>query len=224
MPEESKPQDKLKIVRGQNLYLMPEKTIFWQETKTLMAADLHIGKDSAFRKAGIAVPEAVTNHDLKKLFQAIKRTDAKRLILLGDFQHSKSGNTIRTIDKVAEWRNELENVEIVLIPGNHDLASGQIPEKWRFTAVREAFKEGPFTFKHYPEPERDTFTFSGHLHPSVRLYGKGKQSEKLPCFYFKNNYAVLPAFGSFTGSFNIEPERNSQIFLVLEDTIVKYNI
>lgn len=222
MPEESSPKDKLKRIRKQSLYLMPEKTIFWKEKDTLLVADIHIGKDSAFRKAGIAVPEAVTDSDLVKLSSAIERTNSKRLIFLGDFQHSKSGNTKKTIEKVAQWRASLGKIEVILVLGNHDLASGLVPNCWNFKTIKDKLVDGPFTFKHHPDPEKGTYTLSGHVHPSIRLYGKGKQTEKLPCFYFKKDLAILPAFGSFTGTFSIDPQENSQIFMVLEDSVIKY--
>ena len=40
---------------GQDLVLLPQKAIYWKQEKTLIAADVHMGKVGHFRKAGIAV-------------------------------------------------------------------------------------------------------------------------------------------------------------------------
>jgi metallophosphoesterase superfamily enzyme len=41
---------------------------------------------------------------------------------------------------------------------------------------------------------------AGHVHPAVCIAGAGLQSERLPCFVLGRRRAILPAFGSFTGS------------------------
>ena len=49
---------------GERLVLLPEKAVFWPSEKTLIVADLHLGKTAAFRAAGIGVPELTTTADL----------------------------------------------------------------------------------------------------------------------------------------------------------------
>ncbi|MHB1176840.1 MAG: hypothetical protein ACYCZO_00750 [Daejeonella sp.] len=41
----------------QTLLLLPEKAILGQEEKTLIIADIHLGKVGHFRKAGIGIPK-----------------------------------------------------------------------------------------------------------------------------------------------------------------------
>jgi len=41
---------------NQDLLLLPQKAIYWQQQKALIVADVHFGKVGHFRKAGIAVP------------------------------------------------------------------------------------------------------------------------------------------------------------------------
>jgi len=43
----------------------------------------------------------------------------------------------------------------------------------------------------------------------------GKQSLQFPCFYFGEQYAVLPAFGRFTGTVSIDPLPESNVFAIL---------
>jgi metallophosphoesterase superfamily enzyme len=64
-------------------------------------------------------------------------------------------------------------------------------------------------------PDKAPYYFSGHLHPGIRIRGMGKQSLQFPCFYFGTEYAVLPAFGKFTGTVSIDPLPESNVFAIL---------
>ncbi|RYY54751.1 MAG: metallophosphoesterase, partial [Chitinophagaceae bacterium] len=77
-------------IDGQALVLSPQKAIFWQEEKTLVVADVHIGKTGHFRKAGIPVPAKVYKEDLHRLFSLILFFKAEKLLIVGDFTHSTS--------------------------------------------------------------------------------------------------------------------------------------
>jgi len=59
------------------------------------------------------------------------------------------------------------------------------------------------------------YYFSGHLHPGIRIRGGGRQVLQFPCFYFGAEYAVLPAFGRFTGTVSIDPLPESNVFAIL---------
>ena len=43
------------------------------------------------------------------------------------------------------------------------------------------------------------YALCGHVHPGVRLHGRGDDTAVLPCFVLGRRRAILPAFGSFTG-------------------------
>ncbi len=55
---------------------------------------------------------------------------------------------------------------------------------------------------------------SGHVHPGVRLQGKGKQSLSLPCFHFTEKQCIMPAFGEFTGKFIIKPNGKDRVYVI----------
>jgi hypothetical protein len=42
----------------------------------------------------------------------------------------------------------------------------------------------------------------------------------LPCFYFRNNQAILPAFGSFTGMAKINPQKGESVFAITKDNVI----
>ncbi|MGQ9550307.1 MAG: ligase-associated DNA damage response endonuclease PdeM [Roseiflexus sp.] len=205
---------------GEDVWLLPERALFWKRTATLIIADPHIGKPGAFRAAAIAAPEGTTIADLERLSTAIRRCSAQRLIVLGDLLHARSGRTTTTMTTFEEWRVHHSSLDIVLVRGNHDTRAGDPPHSWRVTCVDEPWEIEPFTLRHYPESHAAGYTLAGHLHPAVRLSGAGKQRLILPCFWFGARVGVLPAFGSFTGTKVIAPAPDDRVFVIADDRVV----
>ena len=54
--------------------LLPGRAIFLPQSKTLIVADLHLGKSATFRKRGLPVPEGTTKSDLDRLAALLKAT------------------------------------------------------------------------------------------------------------------------------------------------------
>jgi len=65
------------------------------------------------------------------------------------------------------------------------------------------------------------YTFSGHIHPGISIRGLAKQSLHFPCFYFTDNYCVLPAFSRFTGTHGIDPQKGENVFAIVENQILQ---
>ena len=78
----------------------------------------------------------------------------------------------------------------------------------------------PFVFTHRPQPSSAGYVLAGHLHPAVRLIGRGGQKETLSCFCLGADAALLPAFGSFTGSHAIRPGPDDRIYVIADDQVV----
>jgi len=202
--------------RSQSLWLSAGRCLFWEEMSTLVVSDLHFGKAGHFRKAGIAVPAEVNRDDLQRLVDETRRFGARRLILTGDFFHS-TGNL--ELERFARWRDALAVDEMVLVRGNHDIL--RMPD---YARLGLSLQEGsltlpPFRFVHDPHDSHGadgvSYTFAGHLHPGVRLAGLGKQSLRLPCFYFGADTAILPAFSRFTGLALMDPGLAEHVFAVV---------
>jgi DNA ligase-associated metallophosphoesterase len=198
--------------------------LFWERKQTLIVADLHLGKAAAFRAAGIPVPGGTTNDNLTRLSHLLTRTEARRLIILGDLIHAKAGRSEEVMDAVAIWRGSHAEVDIVLVRGNHDAWAGDPDPEWRITCVNEPFWESPFALCHYPEESSAGYTLAGHLHPAVVVTGPGRQREKLACFFFGARVGILPAFGSFTGTATITPQAGDEVYVVAEDEIIKMKV
>jgi len=103
---------------NQDLLLLPQKAIFWQQEKALIAADVHLGKVGHFRKAGIAVPRDMEQNDLAILSDLIFEHKPEKIIFLGDFFHSDMNSDW---DWFILWRSQFPKLEIILIRGNHDI-------------------------------------------------------------------------------------------------------
>jgi uncharacterized protein len=186
-------------LEGETIELLPERGAYWPARRTLLVADLHLGKEHAFGAAGIGVPSTVLAETLDRLARCVVMTGAERVLILGDLLHARSGTTPEVVGRVAEWRSSI-NAALLLVPGNHDRGVEAVCEAWGIALGPERLEEPPFRFTHVP-PERgdaSLYTIAGHLHPAVRL-GGGADSLRLPCFRVGRRCTVLPAFSRFTG-------------------------
>ena len=91
-------------VQGEELWLLPERAVFWPRAGALIIADAHFGKAATFRAAGIPVPGGTTAEMLRRLDAALDRGGATRLLVLGDLLHARAGRAPRTLELVAAWR------------------------------------------------------------------------------------------------------------------------
>lgn len=213
------------IFKKQTLWLSSHRCIFWEEEKALILSDLHFGKTGHFRKSGIGVPQNVFKEDLQRLFSLVQFFKPNKLILVGDLFHSQAN---KEMDLFLKWRNDIPHIKMILIKGNHDILSSQFYKQADIEIVKEKLSIQNFCFTHditasceEANSSEINFTFSGHIHPGIAMSGGGKQQLHLPCFYFTNEYAVLPAFSHFTGLATIKPKKTDKVFAVANDLILK---
>lgn len=206
-------------ISGQNLWLSAQRCIFWEERKALIVSDLHFGKTGHFRKSGIAVPQNVYKEDLQRLVNLLHYFKPEKIIVVGDFFHSHANVEL---DWFQKWRNDFASLEIILVRGNHDILHDAWYKQTNITVIENELITKPFLFTHEQcEGHEDVYTFCGHLHPGIVLQGLGKQSLRLPCFYFATEYCILPAYSKFTGTALIEPRKNENVFAIVENHLIK---
>lgn len=205
-------------VYGQTFELCPEKALYWKEKNALIVADLHIGKAGHFRKSGIPVSDLVHSKDMLVLDRLIARTSADHVIFLGDLFHSEHNVAWPNFKR---WVESKYPLTFTLVLGNHDILPQQEYVIKNMDVVEELIID-PFHFTHIPE-KSDHFNIAGHIHPAVRLQGKGRQSMRIPCFYFNKTSALIPAFGSFTGTANLKVKKEDFVFAVAEDQVMRVN-
>lgn len=73
--------------------LLPEHAVWWPAARTLLVADLHLGKAASFRAQGLPVPAGTTRENLHRLEALLARHPAERLVFLGDFLHAAQGRS-----------------------------------------------------------------------------------------------------------------------------------
>ncbi len=201
---------------GQHLWLSPGRCLFWEEKQTLVLSDFHIGKAAHFRKAGIAIPQQVFQADLLRFFDQVNHFCPKRIVITGDLFHSHENLEHAWF---AQWIESMQTIDIVLVKGNHEILNDQAYEKLRIRVITGVLYDAPFAFSHtMPTEAKEGYAyFTGHLHPGIKLSGKGKQSMVFPCFHFTEKQAVLPAFSKFTGKYLVEPAKHDDVFAVVGD-------
>ncbi len=211
------------LFQQQTLWLSPARCIFWEEENVLIVSDLHFGKSGHFRKSGIGIPQNIFKEDLQRLFAQIQFFKPKILLITGDMFHSTAN---KELDFFVKWRNDILHVEFYLVRGNHDILPKKFYKEANIKVFENKLSIGNFCFTHditstcYDEDE-NLFTFSGHIHPGIKMNGLGNQSLMLPCFYFGKKHAVLPAFSVFTGLAKIRPAKMDIVFVLVEGEVMK---
>jgi uncharacterized protein len=208
-------------ILNNSFWLSSERCAYWETEKTLIISDLHFGKTGHFRKAGIPIPQHVYKEDLQRLVSQVQYFQPQQLVIVGDLFHSHEN---RELELFKKWRKDLSQLKVQLVKGNHDILHDSWYDNSEINTCNEQLKIRSFTFTHdihNYQFEPDHYYFSGHIHPGISIRGTGKQSLRFPCFYFTENYCVLPAFSRFTGTYGINPKRSESIFAIVENNIVQ---
>lgn len=206
-------------IQGEQMLLLPEKALFWQQQKTLIVSDLHWGKTAHFRKHGIAIPLQTQQNDEIKLAKLVADHKAERLIIAGDLFHSRENNEV---DSFSHWRNAHSALAIDLVLGNHDILPLEKYTDNTVTVHEMILDTGPFVVSHDEIEAPDKFYIHGHIHPAFVVSGKGRNNIKLPCYCMDGQKLVLPSFGSFTGSHKISSAQYQHIYVIAEDEVIQW--
>jgi uncharacterized protein len=209
----------LHTIYDQHLWLTAQRSIFWEEQKALIVSDLHFGKTGHFRKSGIPVPQTIYKEDLQRLISLLNYFKPAQLIVVGDFFHSHENTEL---DLFKRWRNDFPDLKIILVRGNHDILKDSWYKEADIEVIEKELLQRPCLFMHDRCTDRDdVYTFCGHIHPGIYLHGLGRQGLRLPCFYFAKDHCILPAFSRFTGTALIEPERNENVYAIVENKLLQ---
>lgn len=197
------------------LQLLRHKTAFSPAHKALFVADVHLGKAATFRSLGVPVPAGTTQENLDKLSGCIAEFKPLSVYFLGDLLHAKAAHNEELLEKLQQWRQQHNNIQMTLIRGNHDSKAGDPPASLNIAVVEEPFMLGGFALCHHPQTVPNALVLAGHEHPVVVLNGKGRSRARLPCFYVKTDQLILPSFGAFTGGYSVNPQAGEAVFPVV---------
>jgi DNA ligase-associated metallophosphoesterase len=203
-------------INNQEFILHPHGGVFWVTRSMLLISDVHLGKVAHFRKFGAAVPQKAIHKNFILLNQVVEYFQPFQICFLGDLFHSSLNKEWQLFEN---WVKRTPS-EIILVAGNHDIIA---PEKFEALEIKifQELEIDDFLLTHHPQEQEAYFNFCGHIHPAVRLQGLGRQRLKLPCFFKKQHQLILPAFGEFTGTFVLEPNKQDEIYAIVENEVIK---
>lgn len=199
--------------------LLPQRAMIWKEKHMLILGDLHIGKVSHFRNAGLPVPAGALEENFKRLDVVMKSHSITEVLFLGDLFHSKINKEWKIFH---DWRLQYPHIPMHIVLGNHDKLPNHYYEEAQLLVCEEECTMPPFTFTHHPREtfRADEYVISGHVHPVVILRGLARQQLRFPCFYFGAQQCILPAFGNFTGGYKIEPVKGDRVIALVGEALM----
>ena len=210
-----------------SLMFLWKRGLFLEDYQTLLVADLHLGKDTTFRREGLAVPRGSSAQTLRCVMEMVRETNAKDVIILGDLFHARTSLSAEICELFADFLRSLSSVHVTLVKGNHDRSAGPTPRDWPLQVIESELRRGPYQLSHFPgvaSPEYP-LRIAGHTHPAVRLRGEMQYEGKLPCFHFDSHQRclTLPAVGDFTGTQRIHPEPDDRIWVITGEEVIELN-
>jgi DNA ligase-associated metallophosphoesterase len=170
--------------------------LYWPEHRTLVVADLHLEKGSAYATRGVMLPPYDSTATLASLREAIEHYQPRGVIALGDSFHDRNGGARLTDTNHARLREMQSGRDWHWISGNHD------PDRIENVGgdFVDCLRIGPLVFRHEPADEENEIV--GHFHPVARISLRGR-SMRRRCFVSSRGRLVMPAFGAFAGGLNV---------------------
>jgi hypothetical protein len=194
-------------VNGESLVLDAAGALWWPDERTLVFADLHFEKGSAFARSGQMLPPYDTRTTLARMGLLIAHYTPARVIALGDSFHDRNAadrlddgerESLKGFSRAAEW---------IWIAGNHDPA----PPLWLGGHVCEEMAIGGLVFRHEPSPAPGSGEIAGHLHPCKQVTRRGRTIRRR-CFASDGLRLVMPAFGAYAGGLDVRDRAVRMLF------------
>ena len=193
---------------GQRFVADRSGALFEPSARTLIVADLHLEKGSAFAARGRMLPPYDTRETLARLAAVIERYAPQRVIALGDSLHD-TGAAAR-IDRadLATLGRLQEGRAWVWVTGNHDPVIGGV-----FGGrIVDQIAIGSIILRHEPVPRAQGSASAALKGRCPRPLDDGGTSLRRPCFVSDGQCLVMPAFGAFTGGLNVLDEAFLPLF------------
>ena len=186
---------------GARFLLSPCGGLFWPAERTLIVADLHFEKASAYAPHGSLLPPYDSAATLTTLQRSIAHYAPQRVVTLGDSFHDPRAWARLDVMLQQQLQQMAQTLDFIWVEGNHDVA---LPPTPLGTFLPHWVQHG-IAFTHEPEPEITLPQVIGHYHPKTSLKLR-PATIKGRCFVQAKDLLCLPAFGSFTGGLDITHE------------------
>lgn len=214
-------------VGSASLQLNPTGSVYWEAENSLLVADLHLGKETSFRKAGMPLPGNASAKTCRALLKEISHFQPTRVIVLGDLVHARCSWSQELEEIIAELCN---SCRIDLIVGNHDLGSRMQLQACGLILHEPYLEMADLQLIHDPgavDAKRldgnSKHIVAGHLHPGLRLGSATTDSVQLKCFLVSPSLLVLPAYGFLTGAKCLPLENAQTAFVIADNALLKVN-
>ncbi len=99
--------------------LFGERALHLPDADAVAVGDVHVGLESDLARAGVHLPSQ-TSRMRARLEEVLRRTAAKRLIVIGDLKHKVPYSTRQEIRELPTFFRGLP-AKVELVPGNHDV-------------------------------------------------------------------------------------------------------
>jgi DNA ligase-associated metallophosphoesterase len=168
------------------------------DERTLVVADLHLEKGSAYAARGVFLPPYDSTATLAALAAVILRHAPLRVIALGDSFHDREAETRIGASDLATLRRLQAGRDWLWVTGNHD---PQISREMGGDTAATVDIAG-VTLRHEPDASECGFEIAGHLHPAAKVRMRGRALRRR-CFALSSRRCVMPALGAYAGGLNL---------------------
>ncbi|BCB21063.1 metallophosphatase [Bosea sp. ANAM02] len=182
------------------LALVPDLSgaLWLPEERTLVVADLHLEKGSAYAARGVMLPPYDSAATIAALAGAVRRHQPARVIALGDSFHDRDAENRLAPEMRAALGALQQGRDWLWITGNHDPA---ISRAMGGESAAEIMLAG-VTLRHEPTASEDGYEIAGHLHPAAKVRMRGRAIRRR-CFALSARRCVMPAMGAYAGGLNL---------------------
>ena len=194
-------------VYGAEALLRCSGALWLPAARTLAVADLHFEKGSAYAARGQMLPPYDTRETLGRLEAEVAALAPDILVFMGDTFHDAAAERRIAPDDLARIAALATGRTLVWVIGNHDEeAPIDLPgDKVDDLAI------GRLILRHEPRPGLQPGEAAGHLHPCVKVAGRGRAVRRR-AFVTDGLRLILPAFGAYAGGLNIMDQAFAGLF------------
>lgn len=196
---------------GEPVMLDSRRALYWPGGGVLALADVHLGKGALLRSRDAAAPGGYTAADIEEIADLLDDYRPQRLIICGDLMHPPARDDAAWLDALRGLRQRHADTRFEIARGNPE--AGAKPAAGLDIHVAARVEVPPFVFLPEPETPVEGYGIAGHWQPVTVLRGMG-EALRQPVFWMRAGFAVLPAFGSFSGGMDAEPVAGDQLYAV----------
>ena len=189
--------------------------ILENDKKNLVISDLHIGFEHKFSSNKIANSKNSSVNDIiNNVKKIIKEENPDTLILLGDVKSSIQNITKSEWNDVPYFFEELNSLEIILVPGNHDAnITRLIPDNITLISSKGMIIDDVLLTHGHTMPSKNYSNVNniimGHIHPvyfdensllngeRIWISIKTDKSTIFPSAKGKINITIVPSFNPY---------------------------